>query len=316
MKKLDWDDLRFFLAVAAAGSLSAAARALDVNTTTVLRRIANLEESCGTRLFERLRVGYKLTPAGAQFLERLEPVDSRLSSLLRDFHAETGDYRGVVRLGASDMLASQLLMPSMADFQAQHPDIGVDIVADAHPLGGRDALHQTRVVHNERDVDLALRLARPIQGDMLVRKLADIAYGLYASPAYLKQYGKPEVGDLAGHKIIGFAADDRPLGPVWWLNRAERNGEVVMRAGAASVRCAAAQAGIGIVALPLFYGKLYEKIGKIGQLTPICGADVVGTLELWLLARNDMAKLAHIRAVMDFTIATIHAQTSILATGL
>lgn len=171
-------------------------------------------------------------------------------------------------------------------------------------MGARDSLHQTRVVHHERDVDLALRLARPIQGDMLVRKLTDIAYGLYASPAYIKRYGLLHEGDLTDHKIIGFAADDRPLGPVWWLNRAERAGEVVLRAGTAAVRGAAAEAGIGIAALPCFYG-------KTSGLTLLLDADIVGTLELWLLARNDLAKLAHVRAVMDFTIATIQQQNKV-----
>ena len=95
MKGLDWDDLRFFLAVAATGSLSAAARELNVNTTTVLRRIGNLEDALDARLFERLRSGYALTQDGTRLLQSLEPVDNSLSSLQRDFQADSGDVRGL-----------------------------------------------------------------------------------------------------------------------------------------------------------------------------------------------------------------------------
>ena len=301
MKKLDWDDLRFFLAVAAAGSLSAAARELGVNTTTVLRRIASLEEALQARLFERLRSGYALTQEGTRLMETLEPVDQRLTSLSRDFQAGATSLQGTVRLGASDIIASGFVAPSLGRFRAEKPDIALDVVTDPSLTGPGAA---PRVLNALRDVDLALRLARPTQGDMLVRKLGDVAYGLYATPSYIERFGKvPISGDLSGHQIVGFSPDDRPLGPVWWLSRAERNARVIMRSSNAAVRLGTVMADEALAALPCF------EADRLSGLERIAGPDLIGGLELWLLTRSDLAQLGHVRAVMDFLVAEVKART-------
>lgn len=305
MKGLDWDDLRFFLAVAATGSLSAAARELNVNTTTVLRRIGNLEEALDSRLFERLRSGYSLTPDGTRLLQSLEPVDNSLSSLQRDFQAGSGNVRGVVKLSASDVIASDLLGPVLPLFQTQNPDIALDVITDPSISGPGAA---PRVMNALRDVDIALRLARPTQGDMLVRKLGDIAYGLYARPDYAEKLGDaPAHNDLSAAQIIGFSEEERPLGPVWWLSRAEKAGTVVMRSSSAATRMAAALNGDAVAALPCFLAD-----GTRG-LQCLAGPSLVGNLELWLLTRADMAKLGHVRAVMDFVVEAISGQSQRLA---
>ena len=301
MKKLDWDDLRFFLAVAAAGSLSAAARELGVNTTTVLRRIASLEEALQARLFERLRSGYALTQEGTRLMETLEPVDQRLTSLSRDFQAGATSLQGTVRLGASDIIASGFVAPSLGRFRAEKPDIALDLVTDPSLTGPGAA---PRVLNALRDVDLALRLARPTQGDMLVRKLGDVAYGLYATPSYIERFGTvPISGDLSGHQIVGFSPDDRPLGPIWWLSRAERNARVIMRSSNAAVRLGTVMADEALAALPCF------EADRLSGLERIAGPDLIGGLELWLLTRSDLAQLGHVRAVMDFLVAEVKART-------
>ncbi|MDB2668426.1 LysR family transcriptional regulator [Alphaproteobacteria bacterium] len=305
MKHMDWDDLRFFLAVANAGSLSAAARGLNVNTTTVLRRIANLEEALDARLFERLRSGYELTQDGTRLLETLEPVDLRLSSLHRDFKSASEDYRGIVRLSTSEMIGGNLLGPSIARLVEQMPDVGLDIVTEARMTSASFA---PRVLSPLRDVDIALRLERPTQGDMLVRKLADIGYGLYAHEDYIARFGTvPAGGDLSGHQIIGFSEEERPLGPIWWLSRAERAGNVIMRSSSPMTRAGAVQTASGIAALPCFYAQ------NLPQVQPVAGPALLGTLELWMLTRSDLARLGHVRAVMDFLIAEVQAKSRVLA---
>ena len=304
MRVADWDDYRFFLAVSAAGSLSAAARALRVNTTTVLRRIGHLEQSLDVRLFERLRSGYALTNEGARLLQALDPVDERLSALERDFQSGKADKKGVIRLGLSAILGSVLVAPSLARFHHQAPDTILDMMID-HGLSGPGAA--PRVLNHLRDVDLALRLVRPTQGDMLVRKLGDLAYGLYASRSYLEQHKEAlSSRDLSGHKIIGFLDNEMPVGPVWWLSRMERTGEVVMRAYCAQTRQVAVAAGLGVAALPVIAA---EADSRLVQVLP---PSTIGMLEIWLLVRNDMAKMPKIRQVMDFLVNEVQSQNEAL----
>ncbi|MDG2495301.1 MAG: LysR substrate-binding domain-containing protein [Alphaproteobacteria bacterium] len=305
MRHLDWDDLRFFLAVAAAGSLSAAARELNVNTTTVLRRIGNLEEALEARLFERLRSGYTLTQDGTRLLQSLEPVDTSLSSLQRDFQAHSGAYGGIVRLSASDVVAGGLIGPAVPEFLKSAPDIALDIITDPSLSGPGGA---PRVMNVLRDVDIALRLARPTQGDMLARKLCDVAYGVYATPAYTRKFGPIDSsGDLSGHQVVAFSEEERPLGPVWWLSRAEKNAKVVMRSSSVATRMTAVLGGEALAALPCFIAR------PQADLQPLIGPDIVGNLELWLLTRSDLARLGHVRAVMDFLIQHVAAQAAHLA---
>jgi DNA-binding transcriptional LysR family regulator len=303
-RQTDWDDYRFFLAVVAAGSLSAAARALHVNTTTVLRRIGHLEESLDVRLFDRLRSGYALTSDGARLLQALDPVDQRLTSVLRDFQSGKSDEKGVVRLGVSEVLATHLLAPSLHRLNAQAPQLQIDIVTDNHLAGPGSS---PRVLNHLRDVDLALRLARPTQGDMMVRKLGDMAYGVFAAATYLEGHrSTPTASDLKHHKIIGFLENELPLGPVWWLSRVERTGEVVARSASAQARAAAASAGLGVTALPLILADSYPDLRMV--LPP----SAVGALEIWLLVRADMAKSPKTRSLIDFLVAEVQEQSAAL----
>ena len=127
-----------------------------------------------------------MTQDGTRLLQSLEPVDNSLSSLQRDFQAGSGNVRGVVRLSASEVVAGGLLGPFLPILQEKSPDVALDIITDPSISGPGAA---PRVMNALRDVDIALRLARPTQGDMLVRKLTDVAYGLYASSDYAATLG-------------------------------------------------------------------------------------------------------------------------------
>ena len=296
---MNWDDLRFFLAVAAAGSLSGAAQQLGVNTTTVLRRVASLEDDLNARLFERERTGYRLTPAGEKLAEALEPVDRRLAALPRDFEGnrQGSSGEGTVRLAAGEVLAAELLAPAFGEFRRSHPGIEIEVVGDPRLAMAGSA---PRVGNPLKDVDVALRLARPTQGDMLMRKAGELSYGLYASPGYLDAHGWPtQMGDMGGHELIGFPRAELPLGPVWWLSRAEKTASVVLRASSVAVRAEAARQGAGLAALPCVSADRDER------LTRVFGPDALGHLEIWLMTRNDLAQLAHVRAVMEFLIETL-----------
>jgi DNA-binding transcriptional LysR family regulator len=296
---MNWDDLRYFLAVAGAGSLSGAGQQLGVNTTTVLRRVASLEDDLGARLFERERTGYRLTAAGEKLVEALEPVDRRLSALPRDFAAtgEGGD--GTVCLSASDILASHIIAPGLMGFREAHPGLELELVTEPR-VGGGVGGGAPRIGNPLRDVDVALRAARPTQGDMLMRKVGEMAYGLYGSPDYVEAHGKPlAMGELEGHDMIGFPHAEMPLGPVWWMSRAEKNARVAFRSSSVAARGEAARLGLGLTALPCIYGDHEPGLRRV------FGPDLLGALELWLMARNDLAQLAHVRAVMEYLVEAV-----------
>ena len=185
----------------------------------------------------------------------------------------------------------------------------MDVLSEVYEV--RDATYYKHLRRREALVEerrgllegLTSFLARPTQGDMLVRKLGDVAYGLYATPSYIQRFGTvPISGDLSGHQIVGFSPDDRPLGPVWWLSRAERNARVVMRSSNAAVRLGTVLADEALAALPCF------EADQLAGVERVAGPELIGGLELWLLTRSDLAQLGHVRAVMDFLVAEIKAR--------
>lgn len=303
---LNWDDLRFFLAVAEAGSLSAASAVLKVNTTTVLRRVASLEEALGVRLFDRSRSGYRLTPRGERLLTQLAPVDQRLSALVRDFASDDSEAEGLVRVSAGEVIASQVLAPRLPAFREAHPELRLELIADPsltgpQPVAGAPA-------GNMKDVDAAVRFARPTQGNVIVRKIGDMAYGLYASQAYIAVRGAPrEPGRLKGHQAIGFGAGESPLGPVWWMSRAEQGAQVVVRSNAIGVRAEAARLGLGLTALPCLVGDRDPLLMRVG------GPEDLGALELWLVTHNDSSHVGRVRDAMDFVVECAKAAKAALA---
>jgi DNA-binding transcriptional LysR family regulator len=127
-----------------------------------------------------------------------------------------------------------------------------------------------------------------------------MAYGLYAAPDYLARKGEPaQMAELAGHDMIGFPHAEMPLGPVWWMSRAEKSARVAFRSSSVAARAETARLGLGLTALPCIYGD------QETELTRVFGPDLLGSLELWLMARNDLAQLAHVRAVMEYLVEAV-----------
>ena len=306
MRRLDWDDLRFFLSVASNGTLSAAARDLTVNTTTVLRRIASLEDALSARLFDRTRSGYHLTQEGLVLQELLLPVDQRLSSLQRDFQAAHAGAKGRVKVSAPETITGTVLAGGMCEFADKYPDIELNLLGEISQLQGISV--QNPVL---RDVDFAIRTARPTQGDMLVRKLGDLAFGLYAHQDRAASFNdgveitSPE--KLADEPLIGFDEDVMSTGPVWFLSRVEKSMKLVTRAAGDRARLQMVKENMGFSALPCIMADAEPELQKVA------GPEMVGSLELWLLARRDLAQFPHVRTVMDFIISRVRSLRPLLS---
>lgn len=282
---MNWDDLRYALAVSELGSLSAAADALGVNASTVLRRIAALEKSVGTRLFERDRTGYRVTQEGGALMASLQPVQERIAGIARSFMADDVGVESVVRMAAPAALSSALIVPRLGQFRSLHPGLSLDIQSS----------HGAPPVKLGM-LDIALSYGRPVAGDMVIRKLADVGYGLYASPELLSRFREVKQGDLSGVPLVGFASSASSLAPLEWLEKAGSEAQTVLRSDDANCRFSAVVSGVGVAILPCFL------TDQAPGITRIYGPDTVGRVELWLATHKETRHVSRMRVLVDFLI--------------
>ena len=155
---IDWDDVRYFLAVARGGSVRAAAAHLGVNHSTVLRRIAQLEERLGAHMFEKLPSGYRLTAAGEEVLDLANQMEASSHQLETRVFGRDQSVRGILRVTLTPILATHLLMPDFADFARLHPDIEMEILSSGElaNLTNREADVAIRVVYDRKTLPLNL----------------------------------------------------------------------------------------------------------------------------------------------------------------
>ena len=280
---MDWDNLRFVLAVADAGGLSAAARALRVDTATVSRRLDALEADLNCKLFHRSRQGLKSTAAGAKLLTHARRVEGEVRALGFALSAEDRGLDGTVVITATEPIASGLVVPALAAFRARHPGIALELVSDIRALDlGR------------READVALRLLRPHQGDLRLRRLGTVGYALYASQAYVDRHGMPDPRTgCAGHALIDWPVPYTIIPQVPWLREQAARATVVLRSSSAMTRLAAAASSVGVALLPRVIGDPDPRLVRVPSEPP-------PVQDLWLVTHRDLARVPRIRAVLDF----------------
>lgn len=193
---MDWDDLRLFLAVARAESLSGAGKALRLDPATLGRRIARLEEVLGARLFIKSPQGYALTDEGARVLAHAERAEQAMTGAVEELRGASG-LTGQIRLGAPDGCANYLLPQVLAAICDENPGLEVQIIA------------LPRVFNlSKREADMAVGVSRPEAGRLSVQKLTDYHLSLAASDAYLARAGTPTTPeDLRSHRMVGYIPD-------------------------------------------------------------------------------------------------------------
>lgn len=278
-----WDDLRFVLAIARAGDLRKAASALGVNHSTMFRRLTALEASLGSKLFERLVTGYRATDSGQRLLEAAERMETEALALDRDLTGRDTRLTGTVRVTASETLAFGALAGEIAQFRGRHPGIAVELMVDNRMLD-----------LSRREADIAFRAARPAEGDLFGRKLADVVWQFYAAPAYLDAQGKPRtLRDLDKHNVIGWGEATQPTKAAAWLAKNLAKATVGYRTGSLVNQMLAAKAGIGLALLPTYLG------GNEAGLAPVMAPLADLRTELWLVTHRSLKDTARVRAFME-----------------
>ncbi len=276
----DWDNLRYFLAVARKGGLAAASRELGVNQSTVLRRIGHLEENLDARLFDRQPRGYALTSIGEEMLVLASRIEDDIFALDRAVIGANSELRGTVRITTVDEILERVT-PHFKDFCDCYP--GIDLEVDSA---------QRLFSLSSRETDVAIRPGRPpIEPDVIGRKLVALKTAAYASPQYLKGRERPRrASDLKKHCLIGFVKGH------WFeqvLSDLTGDARVVYRVNSMNGHAFAVRAGLGIALLPTFVG---EPDGNLKRLF------IVPTENdhLWLQIHADLRNTARVRAFVDF----------------
>jgi len=197
----DWDHLRVFVGVAEHGSLSAAGRELNISQPTVGRHIQALEDSLGVRLFQRTVRGLDLTDTGRDLLEHGREMAAAADRLALAAAGREAAVSGTVRVTASAFVATLTLPEIIADLRLAHPEIEIELVAS-------DATENLL----QREADIAVRMYRPRQVDVITRKVSELSLGVYAANSYLSRRGTPrELNDLLAHDIVGYDRDETIL---------------------------------------------------------------------------------------------------------
>jgi DNA-binding transcriptional LysR family regulator len=293
---LDWNDLRYFLAVAQDGSTSGAARALGVNQTTVSRRIAALEEELGLPLFEKGRGGYRLLDHAADLVERARAAEAAVAAFCRTASLHDEDLQGSLRVTTAEGIAYGLLSPLLDEFHQRYPRMRVHLM-----------LEDRLVDLQQGQADVAVRAARPTEGNLICRKLADGAWAIYASRSYVARNGLPKSPpDLNGHRLIAFEGALARINSARWLQAVAPAAEIVSRSNTILGHLLAVKSGFGIAALPVHIGDSEpDLIRLIGPLPELMGA-------FWLLTHPDLRKSPKVRAFFDFLVENIRKYEDLL----
>jgi len=297
---LDWDDLRFVLALRRAGSLGAAARLLKVEQSTASRRLTALESALGAQLVARTPEGLALTDAGNLVADLAQSIDGGVEELLRRIGGEDQRPEGLVRLSTTESF-TPFLMGGLVPLRQEHPKIQVQLVVS------NAALDLVR-----RDADLALRLFRDTNPALVTRKIGVIGWSVYASRAYLDRTGfvlkddAAQVDTFAGQAVVGYAGPaGRSAGAMWLLERS-RPEDVVLTGESVPSVMNAIRAGIGVSVLPCFVA---HADAALVRLTPA----VVAQVEAFLVIPPDHRNTVRVHLVMEAVAALFERERALLA---
>jgi DNA-binding transcriptional LysR family regulator len=292
---VDWDDVRYFLAVARGGSVRAAAEHLAVNHSTVLRRIAQLEQQLGAHMFDRLPSGYRLTAAGEEVLEFAVQMEASLNRLETRVFGRDQTVRGLLRVTLVPTLASHLLMPDFADFARLHPEVEIEILALNEPVN-----------LTNREADVAIRVVydrNALPPNLHGLKGPELFGGVYMSGELLAAWraGSPDRVRWIVRNNIGISD---------WAREGEvPAAEVPFRTTDAEAQIAAARQGLGMTTLPCFVGDVDPLLARV----PGTALHLHGTV--WLLTQGETRKTKRVHLFTEFVSRRLAAYAPLLAGG-
>lgn len=286
---IDWSLWRSFIAVVEGGSFAQAARRLGLAQPTVGRQMRSLEQQVGELLFERRPEGLRATPYALGLFERARAVEQAVVGLSESIARQAPGLAGTVRVACILTFAVELLPAILAPLLRQHPQLEVEIAA-------------SDVERNlvRRDADVSVHIARPLQPEAIVAKVAEVELGLYAHRDYVARHGRPETpADWAGHTVIGVENAEHTLRDAAAHGIQLPRGSVRLRSDTYLVQAAALRAGAGIGLCQAWLA------ARTPELLRLDRPGELPTLPVWVAANDDLHCNPRIRAVFDHLVAAL-----------
>lgn len=273
----DWEDLRYFAVFAREKSLSAAARQLKVDHATIARRISALENSLNLKLVDRRPRSYVLTENGQRIAALGAKMEDEAFAVGRAAMAGQLDLTGEVSISAPPTMANTLIAPHLGKLRKQFPGIHIRLIGETRIAS---LLH--------RESDIAVRMIRPTENNLVARKVSTVSFSMYASPDYLATTS-PE-----NYTFIAFDRSMENLLQQQWLKTYAGNRPIVLRTYDLETQRIAALQGIGIAALPHYVAKREPNLVRLDVDSNMLANDV------WLVVHDDLRNVPAVRAVIDF----------------
>jgi len=290
--RIEWELYRSFLAVLAEGSLSGAARALGIAQPTVGRHVAALERALRMPLFTRSQTGLLPLESALSLRPYAEAMSNAVAALERAAASHGSGVRGVVRVTASEVIGVEVLPPIIARLRDQHPDLQIELVLSNRM---QDLL--------QREADIAVRMARPVQALLIARRMGRVDVGLHATAQYLQRHGMPATtADLQRHTLIGFdqpTAFIRAAGKSFPLRREA----FALRADSDLAQLALIRSGAGI-------GGCQVPIGRREGLVRVLARQFSLPLDTWIVMHEDLRTSPRCRVTFDALVEGLRAHVA------
>ncbi len=283
---MNWDDLRYFLALARQGTVSGAGRELSVRHTTVARRIAILEESLGSRLFDRTPYGYVLTQVGENLVPHASEIEERVHHADREVFAMDTRLSGTLRLGSSYDLFTRLITPKIKMFTDKYPGIQLELVSST-----------TLIDLGSREADLALRISPKPPEHLIGQSIVPLSHGIYGTQEYFD--GKEGVHQL----ILWLREEAAPE----WVKQHFPDGNVIARTSEVVTMMELVKHHVGIARLPCYVADADPTLRRLDLPMPSTNWSV------WVLSHRDLRDTARVRACREFLVDVIRQQKTLIA---
>ena len=280
-----WDDLRYVLTVAETGSLSAAARTLGVNHSTVLRRVSAFEEDKGLQVFDRSGSGYVLTPESRHLLTSLRAIEDQVNGLDRAIARQGLELDGPVRITTTDSFANAGLINHISAFQRQHPGVFVEL-----------NVNNSFVNFERMDADITIRPAPDLPDDLAGDRVCNLLMKIYATPDYLKE--NPAT-DYAAHKWLGVSPPISASLVGQWQDRHLPTENIVLKSSSFVGLRDITATGLGLALLPCCLGDPAAELVRADNLP---GEMTTG---LWVATHRDMAGSSRVRSIMAWFVEAL-----------